>query len=183
MNIANPTADCSFHTSGGLPWSINQLRNGRASFVPSDCSCSTSTSSLMEEAVTGRRSKCRKQKNKNVCFVGCEQVCSSGMGAVQQLVFHGVFVCFSPSVMQKTLRKASIWAEMGDSLQCRAKTQDLKVKQTNHQSHSSGQNNVSVEAFCYNGGSKDRTQRGENNKRCSFFYRKLLGGNKVLMWS
>ena len=32
-----------------------------------------------------------------------------------------------PSVMQKTLRKARSWAEMGGSLQCRAKTQDLKT--------------------------------------------------------
>ena len=35
-------------------------------------------------------------------------------------------VCVLPSVMQKTLRKASSWAEMGGSLQCRAKMLDLK---------------------------------------------------------
>lgn len=35
-----------------------------------------------------------------------------------------------PSVMQKTLRKATSWAEMDGSLQCRAKTEDLKVQNT-----------------------------------------------------
>lgn len=42
-----------------------------------------------------------------------------------------VSVGLLPSVMQKTLRKASSWAEMGGSLQCSAKTQDLEGKQTN----------------------------------------------------
>lgn len=37
--------------------------------------------------------------------------------------------------MQKTLRKAKSWAEMGGSLQCSAKTQELRIKQTGQQKH------------------------------------------------
>ena len=39
-----------------------------------------------------------------------------------------VCACVLPSVMQKTLRKARSWAEMGGSLQCRAKMLDLKER-------------------------------------------------------
>lgn len=42
-----------------------------------------------------------------------------------------VCLCLLPSVMQKTLRNARSWAEMGGSLQCRAKMQDLKTRQRN----------------------------------------------------
>lgn len=76
MNIANPPVNCSFHTSGGLPWSINQLGNGQALLFSLPfllylhlLSVSSPLCWCGEEAVTWRRSQEERVSETVVCFV------------------------------------------------------------------------------------------------------------------
>lgn len=133
-NIANPTVDCSCHTSGGLPWSINQPGNGLALLVPCDCSSAPSLS-LEEETVARRRSRGSSGIWGTFYWLRADLRLSVRWVMACSCYFTTCLcVClfFLPSVIQKTLRKARSWADMGGSLQCRAKTQELKIKR--HQS-------------------------------------------------
>lgn len=92
MNIAKPRVNCSLQTSGGMPWSINRLWNGRELLVPCDCS-STSSLSLVKETVAWRRSHRNSRIRGRLYWLWADLQLLVRLGEGLQLLFHNEFVC------------------------------------------------------------------------------------------